>query len=64
MITYYNDNNEARSLPLGEILQHAANHDAHHRGQVCLILRMMGKSPVNVDQLYYHGERRGVPVWE
>lgn len=63
MITYYNDNGEARSLPLGEMMQHAANHNAHHRGQVSLMLRMLGHTPGNVDQLFYHGERRGVPVW-
>ena len=63
MITYYNDNNEPRSLPLGELMQHAANHNAHHRGQVSLMLRILGHTPGNVDQLFYHGERRGVPVW-
>ena len=63
MITYYNDNGEARSLSLGEILQHAANHNAHHRGQVSMMLRILGHSPGNVDQLFYRGETRGVPVW-
>jgi uncharacterized damage-inducible protein DinB len=31
---------EKRSLALGELLQHAANHGVHHRGQVSLLLRM------------------------
>jgi uncharacterized damage-inducible protein DinB len=63
MVTYYNDENEARSLPIGELLFHAANHDAHHRGQVSMMLRMMGYEPGDVDQLFYYGERRGVPVF-
>jgi uncharacterized damage-inducible protein DinB len=63
MITFYNDDGEARSLPLGEIMQHAANHNAHHRGQVSMMLRILGHTPGDVDQLFYHGERRGVPVW-
>ena len=62
-ITYYNDHGEPRSLTLGEIMQHAANHDAHHRGQVTMMLRILGHAPGNVDQLFYHGERLGVPVW-
>ena len=63
VITFHNDAGEARSLPLGEIMQHAANHNAHHRGQVSMMLRILGHTPGNVDQLFYHGERRGVPVW-
>jgi uncharacterized damage-inducible protein DinB len=63
MVTYYNDNGEARSLSLGEIMQHAANHNAHHRGQVSMMLRILGHTPGNVDQLFYLGETRGVPVW-
>src|SRR5207248_6687232 len=31
---------EKRSLPVGELLQHAANHGVHHRGQVSLLLRL------------------------
>jgi len=62
-ITYYNDNGEPRHLTLGEIMQHAANHNSHHRGQVTMMLRILGHVPGNVDQLFYHGERRGVPAW-
>jgi uncharacterized damage-inducible protein DinB len=62
-ITYHNDEGEARSLTLGEIMAHAATHNTHHRGQVSLLLRMMGRVPCDIDLLMYHGERRGVPVW-
>ena len=63
MITYSNDRGEARSLSLGEIMMHAANHNAHHRGQVSMMLRILGHTSGNIDQLFYHGERRGTPVW-
>ena len=63
LITYYNDRGEALSLTLGEIMQHAANHNAHHRGQVSMMLRILGHKPVEVDQLFYHAESKGVPVW-
>jgi uncharacterized damage-inducible protein DinB len=62
-ITYYNPAGEARSLTLGEMMAHAANHNAHHRGQVSLLLRMFGHESCEVDLLLYHGETRGVPVW-
>jgi uncharacterized damage-inducible protein DinB len=41
---------ERRSLPVGELLQHAANHGVHHQGQVSLLLRLLGFTPDNFDQ--------------
>jgi uncharacterized damage-inducible protein DinB len=32
---------------LGELIQHAVNHSTHHRGQVTLMLRQLGKTPPN-----------------
>ena len=48
-----------RSMPVGELLQHAANHGAHHRGQVSLLLRLLGQEPENFDLLVYFAEKRG-----
>jgi uncharacterized damage-inducible protein DinB len=45
---------EARSLPLGSLMHHAANHNVHHRGQVSLLLRMLGYAPGNIDILIYY----------
>lgn len=42
---------------LGQLLHHAAVHGVHHRGQVSLLLRMLGHAPGNVDMLMYFGER-------
>ena len=49
---------EKHSLPLGELLQHAALHGAHHRGQVSLLLRLLGHDPDNFDILIYQMEKR------
>ena len=43
---------------LGQLLRHAAVHGVHHRGQVSLLLRMLGHAPGNVDMLMYYDERR------
>ena len=60
---YVNDRAEKRSMPLGELMQHSANHGVHHRGQVALLLRLSGYAPGNLDSLIYYADKRGVPAW-
>lgn len=60
---YTNDKGEKRSMPVGEVLQHAANHSVHHRAQVALLLRMLGYAPGYWDLLIYYAEKRGVAAW-
>lgn len=60
---YTTERSETRSMPLGELMQHAAVHGVHHRGQVALLLRLVGSTPGNVDILFYHAAKRGVPAW-
>jgi uncharacterized damage-inducible protein DinB len=49
---------EKLMMPVGELLQHAANHGVHHRGQVSLRLRMLGYNPDDFDLLIYDAEKR------
>jgi len=42
-----------QTMRLGELMYHAANHGAHHRGQIALLVRMLGYAPGNFDMLLY-----------
>ena len=52
---------ETRSLPIGHLLQHATTHGVHHRGQVAMMLRLLGHTPGNFDLLFYYAEKRRAP---
>jgi uncharacterized damage-inducible protein DinB len=41
------------SIPVSGLLEHAAIHAAHHRGQVSLLMRMLGFAPGNYDLLVF-----------
>lgn len=60
---YVIDGAVKRSMPVGELMQHAAIHAVHHRGQLALLLRVLGYTPGNFDILFYYAEKRGVPAW-
>jgi uncharacterized damage-inducible protein DinB len=51
-----------QALSVGEMLQHAATHGVHHRGQVALLLRVLGQAPGNFDLLFYDAEKRAAGV--
>lgn len=50
------------TMSLGELMHHGAIHGVHHRGQVALLLRLLGHVPGNFDILFYYAGKRGVTV--
>lgn len=46
------------TVPRGDLLLHAAIHGVHHRGQVALLLRMLGHIPGDFDVLYFAQSRQ------
>jgi len=44
---------QKHSMFLKDLMQHAAVHGVHHRGQVVVLLRQLGYAPGNVDMLVY-----------
>jgi len=40
----------------GQLLRHSTTHSVHHRGQVSLMIRELGKTPGNFDLLFYSEE--------
>ena len=47
-----------RAMPVGGMLEHASTHGVHHRGQLALLLRVLGMPPGNFDLLFYDVEHR------
>lgn len=59
-VEFQNPPGETRSMALGELMHHAANHGVHHRGQAALLLRALGHAPGYFDMLIYYAEKHGI----
>jgi uncharacterized damage-inducible protein DinB len=57
-ITFAIGTGPVMTIPRADLLQHAIVHAVHHRGQLALMLRELGKTPGNFDLLFYAAEQR------
>jgi uncharacterized damage-inducible protein DinB len=48
---------QPNTLPLGQCLQHLANHSTYHRGQITVFLRQLGAKPIGTDLITFYRER-------
>ena len=52
-IEYTNSTGRAFSTPLGEILLHVTHHGMYHRGQIALLVRASGGTPLGTDYITF-----------
>lgn len=50
---------EPQSAPHWQMLQHVANHQSYHRGQIATMLRQLGAKPIPTDLIFFYRERAG-----
>ncbi len=55
-VTYTNLRGELWTYPLEEMIAHVFTHQTYHRGQVTMILRLLGAKPPMVDYLKWYEE--------
>jgi uncharacterized damage-inducible protein DinB len=55
------DGKNHRSLTW-HMVQHVVNHATYHRGQVTMMLRLLGAKPVGTDLIVFHWERDPAPA--
>ena len=63
VIDYVNTRGESFAYPLWQMLQHVVNHSTYHRGQITMMLRQLGATPVATDFLVFYDlmSRRATP---
>ena len=52
-VTYQNTSGTPYRTPLGEMLEHVFNHGTHHRGQIALLIREAGRTPLPLDYIAF-----------
>jgi uncharacterized damage-inducible protein DinB len=56
-VTYINTRGETRSMPLGQLMLHLANHGTHHRGELAAMLAVLNVPHPEDDMLLYFREK-------
>jgi uncharacterized damage-inducible protein DinB len=58
VVHYKNTKGVPFQLPLGALITHLVNHGTHHRAETGMLLERLGRSPGDMDYVYYCLERR------
>jgi uncharacterized damage-inducible protein DinB len=58
VLTYTDTHGNPRTTPLSMIVQHLANHQTYHRGQVTHMLRQLGRRAPSTDFSLYYREKQ------
>ena len=53
VVEYTDFKGVAREMPLGQLITHLVNHGTHHRAETGLLLERRGRSPGDMDYLYF-----------
>ncbi|MFQ5695742.1 MAG: DinB family protein [Terriglobia bacterium] len=53
-VTYVNTKGVTWTYPLWRLMLHLVNHQSYHRGQVTMMLRLLGVQPPSIDYLVAH----------
>jgi uncharacterized damage-inducible protein DinB len=53
VVHYKNTKGEPHALPLGQLVPHLVNHGTAHRAEAGLLLERLGRSPGDLDYLYW-----------
>ncbi len=56
-VSYHTTNGTPHTTPLEDILVHVSHHGMYHRGQISLLVRASGGTPVSTDYIVFHRER-------
>ena len=50
---YKNTKGMPFQAPLGQLITHVVNHGTHHRAETGMLLERLGRSPGDMDYVYY-----------
>ena len=53
IVDYKNTKGEPFRMPLDQLITHLVNHGTHHRAETGMLLERIGRSPGDMDYLYY-----------
>ena len=53
VVQYHDSKGNPFALPLAQLITHVVNHGTHHRAETGMLLERIGRSPGDMDYVYY-----------